>query len=66
MKVGDLVRLHEWCRFPNELGTIIETRGYQKPDPENIRKIQNMFISAKVLVKNEVVTLLPQDFEIIK
>lgn len=66
MKVGDLVRLHEWCRFPNELGTIIETLDYQKPDPENIRKILNVFISAKVLVKNEVVTLLPQDFEIIQ
>lgn len=50
MNVGSLVKLNSWCRAPGEVGTVIEASW-----------LKGEMHICKVLVKNEIVTLLPED-----
>ena len=50
MNVGSLVKLNSWCRAPDEVGTVVE-----------LSWLKGERHTCKVLVKNEIVTLLPQD-----
>jgi len=55
MNVGSLVKLNSWCRAPGEIGTVIE-----------VSRLKGEVYACKVLVKNEIVTLLPQDVSVIE
>ena len=56
MNVGSLVKLNSWCHAPGEIGTVIE-----------VSRLKSSWVyGCKVLVKNEIVTLLSQDVSVIE